>query len=238
VPDHLAADSIAGTNGTSVMRAQHTTTVTLTVTTVLITYVQGNYATPPNTSNDGERPLHQGSEHRRAQCCGRGLDTATASSVTDQAGNVYTRAVGPTTISGIESQSIYYAKNIVALSGTNTVTVTFSMAAAYPDIRMLEYHGANPVNLVDVTAAASGNSSGSSSGAVTTTNATDLLFAANLVQTTTSGPGGGFTSRLLTVPDGDIAEDEMVTAAGSYSATAQLSPSNSWIMQMVAFRAP
>ena len=55
--------------------------------------------------------------------------------------------------------------------------------------------------------------------------------------TTTAGPGSGFTSRLLTSPDADIAEDEMVGAVGSYSATAPLSVSGAWIMQMVAFRA-
>ena len=93
------------------------------------------------------------------------------------------------------------------------------------------------MNPVDVTAASSGNSSTSSSGSVTTTNANDLIFGANLVQSTTNGPGSGFTSRLLTVPDGDIAEDEFVTAIGSYSATAPDSPANAWIMQMVAFRA-
>ena len=89
---------------------------------------------------------------------------------------------------------------------------------------------------MDVTAASSGSSATSSSGAVTTTNPTDLIFGANLVQTLTSGPGSGFTQRLLTTPDGDIAEDEMVTATGSYSATAPLS-SGQWIMQLVAFRA-
>src|SRR5208283_4707100 len=52
------------------------------------------------------------------------------------------------------------------------------------------------------------------------------------------GPGSGFTQRLLTSPDGDIAEDEAVTATGSYSATAPLSSSGPWIMQMVAFRTP
>ena len=36
-------------------------------------------------------------------------------------------------------QSIYYAANIAG--GSNTVTVTFSQAAAYPDIRILEYRG-------------------------------------------------------------------------------------------------
>ncbi len=39
----------------------------------------------------------------------------------------------------------------------------------------------------------------------------------------------------MTSPDSDIAEDQMVTVTGSYSATAPLS-SGQWIMQMVAFR--
>jgi len=55
--------------------------------------------------------------------------------------------------------------------------------------------------------------------------------------TSTTGAGTSFTSRILTSPDGDIAEDEMVTATGSYSATAPLA-SGDWIMQMVAFRTP
>ncbi len=46
--------------------------------------------------------------------------TAVVSSVTDSKGNVYTRAVGPTTVSGQLSQSIYYAKNIVAARLTRT----------------------------------------------------------------------------------------------------------------------
>jgi fibronectin type 3 domain-containing protein len=62
------------------------------------------------------------------------------------------------------------------------------------------------------------------------------LFGANYVATGTTGPGSGFTSRTITQPDEDIAEDEMVTAVGSYSATAPVSPAGDWIMQMVAFR--
>ncbi|MGH9545877.1 MAG: galactose oxidase-like domain-containing protein, partial [Terriglobales bacterium] len=59
-------------------------------------------------------------------------DTSSAvSSVSDSRGNVYTRAVGPATTTGL-SQSLYYAKNIAA--GSNTVTVTFNQAAAYPDV--------------------------------------------------------------------------------------------------------
>jgi outer membrane biosynthesis protein TonB len=57
-----------------------------------------------------------------------------------------------------------------------------------------------------------------------------------MVFTGTTGPGSGFTKRLLTLPDGDIAEDQIVTAAGSYRATAPLGYWGNWVMQMVAFR--
>jgi hypothetical protein len=57
---------------------------------------------------------------------------------------------------------------------------------------------------------------------VTTRNATDLLLEANYVQSWTADEGTELTWRLLTQPDGDIAEDCLVTAAGSYSATTAL----------------
>ncbi len=205
-----------------------------------ISYVQGNYATPqsPQTTVTVTYTAAQAAGDLNVVVVGWDDAVSTVNAVTDAMGNVYTVAVGPTVVAGVESQSIYYAWNIAAAAaGANSVTVTFSSAAAYPDIRILEYSGADPNNPVDVTAAGSGNSATSSSGTVSTTNATDLLFGANLVQTTTTGPGSGYTSRLLTAPDGDIAEDEMVTATGSYSAAAPLNPSGAWIMQMVAFRA-
>ena len=88
-----------------------------------------------------------------------------------------------------------------------------------------------------MTAAQTGSSASTSSGSITTTNATDLLFGANYIYTGTTGAGSGFTNRIITLPDGDIVEDEMVTAIGSYSATAPLSSSGWWVMQMAAFRA-
>src|SRR6185312_5949755 len=54
-------------------------------------------------------------------------------------------------------------------------------------------------------------------------------------QQLTTGPGTGYTSRVITSPDADILEDAIVTSTGSYSATAPLS-GGAWIMQMVAFR--
>ncbi|MGH8277325.1 MAG: fibronectin type III domain-containing protein, partial [Steroidobacteraceae bacterium] len=162
--------------------------------------------------------------------------TRTVSSVTDTAGNAYSLAAGPTVQSGTATQAIYYARNISgAAAGANTVTVSFNGAAAYPDIRILEYSGLDATNPLDVTAAAMGSGTSSSSGAATTSSANDLIIGANLVQSITTGPGAGFTNRVITAPDGDIAEDRVVTTTGSYTASAATT-SGQWIMQMAAFR--
>jgi hypothetical protein len=105
--------------------------------------------------------------------------TATVTSVADSRGNTYTLALGPTQFSGALSQSIYYAANIaVAGAGANTVTVTFSTAVNFPDIRIIEFSGVITSSPVDVTAGASGNSATSSSGSAATTNAYDLIIGA------------------------------------------------------------
>jgi hypothetical protein len=156
--------------------------------------------------------------------------TSTVQSLTDSAGNAYSLAIGPTSGTGLR-QSIYYAANIKG--GSNTVTVTFNQTALYPDIRILEYQG---VSAVDVTAGASGNSGTANSGPATTTTANELIFGAATVGTAVTGAGSGFTSRIITSSDGDNAEDRVVTTTGSYSATAPLSLSGAWVMQMVAFK--
>lgn len=89
---------------------------------------------------------------------------------------------------------------------------------------------------MDGTAASVGNSAISSTGAVPTTNPNDLIIGANTVYTYTNGPGTGFTNRVITSPDGNIAEDMIAASAGSYSATAPLCCAGSWVMQMVAFK--
>ena len=211
----------------------------LALSSGLINYVQGNYATPQTlqTMVNVTFTAAQGAGDLNVVVVGWHDSTATVSTVSDSMGNAYARAVGPTVVPGALSQSIYYAKNIASASAeANRVTVTFSDAAIRPDIRILEYSGADPANPVDVTATNSGYSTSSSSGSSTTTNATDLIFGANIVATRTTRPDSGFTNRLLTSPDGDIAEDRMVTATGSYSAAAPISPVGQWIMQMVAFR--
>ena len=157
--------------------------------------------------------------------------TATVQSVEDSAGNTYVLAIGPTTGTNLR-QSIYYARNIVGDS--STVSVTFSQAAVYPDIRILEYSG---VGALDVTAGASGLGTTSNSGPATTTTPNELIFAANTVSTDTRSAGTGFTSRIITYIDSDIAEDRIVSSAGTYSATALMGASGNWVMQMATFEA-
>ncbi|HXJ06004.1 MAG TPA: IPT/TIG domain-containing protein [Candidatus Acidoferrum sp.] len=201
-----------------------------------IAFVQASSATPqtPQSTVTLAYPTAQTLGNLNVVIVGWNDSTTTVSSVADGNGNLYALAVGPTVQSSTASQAIYYAKNIAA--GANTVTITFNTAARFPDIRIVEYSGLDTVNPLDVSVAAQGNTATSNSGAVTTTNANDLLVGANLVQSSTTGPGSGFTSRLIT-PDGDILEDRIVTATGSLNATAVLDKVQPWIMQMVAFRA-
>jgi hypothetical protein len=205
-------------------------------------FVQGNYAVP-QTAQSQVTATYSAAETAgdlNVVAIGWGDATSQISSVTDSKGNLYYLAVGPTVLTGSAAltQSIYYAKNIsAALAGSNAVTVTFNAAVAFPDSRILEYSGVDPLSPLDVNSAATGNSAATSSGAAITTNAMDLLVGANVVWTSTTAPGSAFIQRMITSPDGDIAQDQVVTAVGSYSATASLGSPGPWVMQMVAFRA-
>ncbi len=156
--------------------------------------------------------------------------TATVQSVKDSAGNTYSLAIGPTSGTGLR-QSIYYAANIAG--GSNTVTVTFSQAAAYPDIRILEYRG---VTTLDVTAGASGSSAEREQWRGDDDECERVDLWGEHGGDDDGAAGSGFTSRIITSPDGDIAEDKIVTTAGSNSATATLNL-RAWVMQMVTFSA-
>jgi len=166
-------------------------------------------------------------------------DTVTVASVSDSLGNAYNIATGPLTVAGggagagSLSEVIYYAANITA--GANTVTVNWNgSGAAIPDLRILEYSG---VSGVDAASGAAGTSTDADSGSATTTNANDLIFGTNMSHTSITASGGsGFQLRTKTWC-GDIAEDKTVNTAGSYNATATMSASGTWIMQMVAFSA-
>lgn len=202
-------------------------------------YVQGNYATPQSLlpTVPVTYTAAQTSGNLNVVVVGWNDSTTKVSSVRDSRGNIYRLAAGPTVLSGAVSQAIYYAQNISsAPARTNTVTVAFNAAASYPDIRILEYSGIDPVTPMDAAASATGTGAASSTS-VPTKNANDLLVGANTVQTMTAGASSGFTARMITDPDGDIAEDRNVTATGSYTVSTPLAGAGGSVMQVVAFRA-
>jgi hypothetical protein len=203
------------------------------------TFVQVNDAVPANGASVAvPYAAAQTSGNLNVVIVGWNDTVATVTSVTDTKGNVYVRVVGPTVLPAGLSQSIYYAKNIAgATAGANAVTVKFSTSATYPDIRILEYSGLDVNNPLDSFSAATGTALAMDSGALVTTNANDLLVGANIVLTSTASAGSGFSNRVITSPDGDIAEDRLLTTIGSYHATATLANAGGWIMQGVAFKA-
>jgi hypothetical protein len=216
-------------------------TPTPTPVPVTPAYVQGNYAAPqtPQTTITVPYTAAQKAGDLNVVIVGWNDSTTQLTGLGDSVGNIYQLAVGPTVLAGTPglSQVIVFASNISGASaGANAVTLTFNAAATYPDVRILEYSGISSSGSLDVATASTGNSASSNSGSVTTTNAADLLVGVNIVWSGTSGPGSGWTQRIMTSPDGDIVEDQVVTATGSYIASAPLVSGGPWIMQMAAFR--
>ncbi len=205
-----------------------------------IAYVQSNFATPQTNQSVVSVPYTaaQVAGDLNVAVVGWNDTVATISSVADSQGNGYTLVAGPTQVAGTIQQAIYYAKNIAgAAANANVFTVSFNGPASSADVRILEYSGLDYVNPVDVAASSTGNSKTSTSASATTTNSNDLILGANIVVSTTTAAGSGFTKRMITTPDGDIVEDKTVTVTGSYSASAALGASAPWIMQMVAIKA-
>lgn len=201
-------------------------------------FVQVNSATPQTDESAVSVPYSdaQGAGDLNAVAVGFDNATSTITSVTDSEGNVYQLAAPLTRGSGM-SQAIYYAKNIKsATAGANVVTVQFSDAVPFADVRVAEYRALDPVNPLDTSASAAGSGSTVSSGNLTTSAANELIFGAGYTSTIFDGGTNGFALRIITPVDGDIAGDEFVGAPGTYAAAANLNNPGEWVMQAVAFR--
>ncbi len=135
---------------------------------------------------------------------GWGDVTSSVSMVKDSQGNTYSQAGGTATGSGLR-QAIFYATGIAA--GSNTVTVTFNQAAAYPDMRIMEYSGLDTSNPLDVTAVGVGTGTTATSAAAATTAANELIVGAGTNGNAFSGAGTGFALRLID-NYGNLGEDK------------------------------
>src|SRR6267378_4240676 len=105
-----------------------------------VSFVQQSYAVPqtPQSSVSVTFAAAQLAGDTNIVAIGWSDSTSSVTTVTDAKGNTYTLAIGPTRQASVQSQSIYVAKNVVAAAANqNTVTVTFSAAVPYPDVRIL-----------------------------------------------------------------------------------------------------
>jgi hypothetical protein len=225
-------------SGSTVASAAQSVTVTALAPpppSTVLAFVQQNYATPQSSQTKVAVAYTNAQTAGNANVVAIGWNdvNASISSVSDSAGNVYQVAV-PTYRGNGLSQAIYYSAGIKA--GGNTVTVTFNQAAVSVDLRVTEYSGLAPANALVGGSSGTGISASASSGTVSTTATNQLLFGAGMVAHVFTGAGAGFTSRVITKPDGDMAEDRVASAPGSYAATAT-AVSGAWLMQVAAFNA-
>ncbi len=168
----------------------------------------------------------------------RASTTTQTITLTDSAGNIYSRAVSQAQATDGHETAIFYAPNIKA--GANTVTATFSASNNHPFLAIYEYSG---LSALDRTAGAQGTSATASSGATAaTTAASELVFAglglpSSATQTVTAG--SGFTLEQQDTRSGGsraATEDRTVSATGAYSGTFAISSSTNWSCIVATFR--
>jgi RHS repeat-associated protein len=171
---------------------------------------------------------------------------ATASGVTDSAGNTYTKVAGLVGSDGTE-ETIWTAP-ITAGAGTRpTVTATASGTADI-GIAVSEYSGLSTAAgsaAVDQSAITSGTSSGAatvSSGATPATTAGDELAVGGYVDSgfgDTLSYGSGWTGRVNVSPASDMelaTEDQAVGKGATPNAQVSTSASSSWLMATAVFK--
>ncbi|MGH9545849.1 MAG: beta strand repeat-containing protein [Terriglobales bacterium] len=200
-----------------------------------ISFVQLNSAQPtsPAATADVTYALAQTAGNLNLVIIGWADATAQVQSVTDSAGNTYTLAFAPTVGTGL-SQAIYYAKDIAA-AASNTVTITFDVAAQSPDVRVLEYSGVDTITPLDSGGGSAGTGTALDSGPITTSKAGDLIVGAALAGDAVSAAGLAFTTVNITSL-GDAVEHLVGAAAGDIDATATQASDTNWVMQAMAFQ--
>ncbi len=171
-------------------------------------------------------------------------DIEAVSSVTDSAGNPYSKAVEDPSVpeGAVQPLSIWYAPNVVG--GTNfTVTVTLQNPGAV-SVAIHEYGGLAASNVVDQVGHANGNGSQATATlSAATSQANDLLFSASTftdVSVVSATAGSNYTLRQSQPNDlccdALFTEDQAVNVTGQYTATFSYPQAVNYRVAVVAFR--
>jgi len=174
--------------------------------------------------------------------------SATASGVTDSAGNTYTKLTS--LVASDKTQISVWTAPIAAGGGTRpTVTATASNRGDI-GVTVLEYSGlsqAAGTGVLDVVKTASGTSgvpvtvSSGATAATTGSNELALGFYADSGFGDTLAAGTGFTARVNVAPAPDaemLAEDQIVAAGATPNASAQITTgvTTTWLMATVVLK--
>lgn len=127
---------------------------------------------------------------------------------------------------------IYFAT--AGSTGADTVTFTPPVGSAgFSRLFIFEFTGGSGWS-VDQAATGASTSTTASAGPVSTTVANEAIVAFPIFNAGTPAAGTGFTG--LTAANNEIAEYQIVSSTGSYTATATTSTSTAWMIQMVTFQ--
>jgi hypothetical protein len=171
---------------------------------------------------------------------------ATASSVTDSAGNSYTELTRFTAADGTEL-SVWTAP-VTAGGGTKPTITAKASSAADIGVAALEYAGlstAAGTSVLDVQAHATGTTGAAAtvgSGATPATTGSGELaigFYADSGFSDTLTPGSGYTGRVKVAPASDmelLAEDQVVGPGTTPAATAGTGASTTWLMAALVLK--
>ena len=167
----------------------------------------------------------------------RGGTSGQVFTVTDSRGNIYQQAVSINQTTD-HTLAIFYSQNVAG--GSNTVSVSESIAGQTLRFSIMEYSGVATSNALDVTAGQQG-ASVSPRTVTTATSASDelLLGFISTADPQTFTAGNGYTIRGFVPAEPNtklIAEDRIQPAAGVASATATISSADNWAAVMATFK--
>jgi hypothetical protein len=151
---------------------------------------------------------------------------ANLTAVTDEVGDTFAIVLGPLDSA---SDRHYVAVALDTAGGASDITITTDVALANgADLLAAEYSGIARSGAVDAIAHENGTGTAMTSGQATTKVTNELIVGC--AEASNAMPGPGFAQR--TAQSGNILEDRIGDAAGSYEATAT-DANNEWTMIMV-----
>lgn len=144
----------------------------------------------------------------------------TLSSVSDTAGNTWTRITGTDALHGTADRcEMFYAKNITG-NASNTVTATFSGGAAFRRIAVVQYSGVDTTAPLDQATKQTVTDTSITSPSFTTTSADEVIIAGmGSDMGRNVSPGTNYTLRVDSLAVDTDVEERIVTATGSYTAS-------------------